>query len=40
MGMNPINVRVLTDEQGKPKGASFVDFKDSHDFENALKFDG
>jgi hypothetical protein len=26
MGMNPVNVRVLTDEQGKPKGAAFVDF--------------
>ena len=28
MGMNPVNVRVLFDEQGRPKGAAFVDFKD------------
>jgi hypothetical protein len=28
MGMNPVNVRVLMDDQGKPKGAAFVDFKD------------
>ena len=40
MGLFPINVRVLTDDQGKPKGAAFVDFKDSHEYENALKYDG
>jgi hypothetical protein len=26
MGLNPVNVRVLNDDQGKPKGAAFVDF--------------
>lgn len=29
MGLNPANVRVLTDDQGKPKGAAFVDFKNT-----------
>jgi hypothetical protein len=28
LGMNPVSVRVLTDETGKSKGAAFVDFKD------------
>ena len=32
MGMNPVNVRVLFDDQGKSKGAAFVDFKDQTDF--------
>lgn len=32
MGMNPVNVRVLMDEQGKSKGAAFVDFKDQNDY--------
>ena len=40
MGMNPVNVRVLTDDQGKPKGAAFVDFGGPEDYERALKFDG
>ncbi len=40
LGMNPVSVRVLTDETGKSKGAAFVDFKDQHDFENALRYDG
>lgn len=40
MGLHPVNVRVLTDDQGKPKGAAFVDFKDSHDYETALRYDG
>ncbi len=26
MGLKPVNVRVMTDDQGKPKGAAFVDF--------------
>ena len=30
----------MTDEQGKPKGAAFVDFANSRDYEKALTFDG
>lgn len=40
MGLNPVNVRVMMDDTGRPKGAAFVDFKDSSDYEAALKFDG
>ena len=38
--MNPVNVRVMTDDQGKPKGAAFIDFANSKDYEKALTFDG
>jgi hypothetical protein len=40
MGMQPTSVRVLTDEQGKSKGAAFVDFRDQRDFDQALKCNG
>lgn len=40
MGLYPTSVRVLTDDQGKSKGAAFVDFKDQRDFEMALKCNG
>jgi len=38
--MNPVNIRLLLDDQGKSKGAAFVDFNSQADFEFALKCDG
>ena len=35
-----MRIRVLQDEQGKSKGAAFVDFKDQNDLDQALKMDG
>lgn len=40
LGINPMRIRVLQDEQGKSKGAAFVDFKDQNDLDQALKMDG
>lgn len=40
MGLKPASVRVLMDDTGRPKGAAFVDFANSNDYESALKFDG
>jgi RNA recognition motif-containing protein len=40
LGINPMRIRVLQDEQGKSKGAAFVDFKDQNDTDQALKMDG
>jgi RNA recognition motif-containing protein len=40
MGLKPMSVRVLSDDTGRPKGAAFVDFANSGDYQNALKFDG
>ena len=40
MGLNPVNVRVMMDEQGRSKGAAFVDFRDARDYEQALRMDG
>jgi len=40
MGLKPVSVRVLSDDTGRPKGAAFVDFGNSHDYESALKIDG
>jgi hypothetical protein len=33
MGMNPLRIRVLQDDQGRSKGAAFVDFGSTGDFE-------
>jgi RNA recognition motif-containing protein len=40
LGINPMRIRVLQDDQGKSKGAAFVDFSNSNDLEHALKMDG
>jgi len=39
-GINPLRVRVLTDESGKTKGAAFVDFATPEDSERACRMDG
>lgn len=40
MGMNPLRVRVLTDDQGRSKGAAFVDFGSMPEQQQALQCDG
>ena len=40
MGLNPVSVRVLSDETGRPKGAAFVDFGSPQEYESALRLDG
>ena len=42
MGFNlkPLRIRVLTDDQGKSKGAAFVDFADSYQAQEACGLDG
>ena len=39
-GLKPQRIRVLTDDQGKSKGAAFVDFQDAHTAQEACNFDG
>lgn len=38
--LQPVRIRVLTDESGKSKGAAFVDFADSYSAGEACKLDG
>ena len=33
MGLNPVRVRVMMDEQGRSKGAAFADFGSTGDFD-------
>lgn len=38
--LNPLRVRVLQDDQGRSKGAAFVDFPSQQEAQEACKFDG
>lgn len=38
--LNPLRIRVLTDETGKSKGAAFVDFGSQVEAQEACKLDG
>lgn len=40
MGIQPLNVRVLTDDTGRSKGAAFVDLRDQNDYNTALRLNG
>ena len=40
VGLNPMRVRVLTDDTGKTKGAAFVDFETHDEAGRACSLDG
>ena len=39
-GLNPLRVRVLQDDQGRSRGAAFVDFGSQQEAQEACKYDG
>lgn len=40
LGITPLRIRVMKDETGRPKGAAFVDLRDSNETEAACRQDG
>ena len=39
-GMQPVSVRIMKDDQGRSKGAAFIDFSSATDAATACSYDG